>query len=57
MVIFTLRNEKGEYISMSGGLTTDWLQASKFGEQSIETRLKYTSEDFKLVKFKVEEVR
>lgn len=55
MYIYCLRNEKGEYISMSGLLTKDWLQASKFGEESIESRLKYVNDDFKLVKFKVEE--
>lgn len=56
MIIYSLRNDKGQYISMNGTLTTEWLEASKFSEESIEIRLKYTSEDFKLVKFEVKEI-
>lgn len=56
MEIYCLRNDKGQYISMSGLLTTDWLEASKFREESIERRMKYVNENFKLVKFEVKEV-
>lgn len=56
MIVYSLRNDKGQYISMSGLLTTEWIEASKFSEESIERRLKYTSEDFKLVKFEVKEI-
>lgn len=56
MEIYCLRNDKGQYISMSGLLTTNWLEASKFGKESIEKRLKFVNDDFKLAKFEVKEV-
>ena len=56
MLIYALKNDKGEYISMSGGKTTNWLEASKFDESQMESRLKYTNPEFKLVTFEVKEV-
>lgn len=54
--VYCLRNNNGEYISMSGDLTKDWLKASKFSDLEIERRLKYVDEKFKLVKFEVTEI-
>lgn len=56
MIICALRNDKGEYVSMSGDKTTKWLEASKFDESQVESRLKYTNPEFKLVTFEVKEV-
>jgi len=56
MNICTLRNDKGEYVSMSGGKTTDWFQASKFPEEDAEKRLKYIDDEFKLVRFDIWEI-
>lgn len=56
MEVYCLRNDKGEYVSMAGTLTAHWLEASKFGEESIERRINYINDGFKLVKFEVKEV-
>lgn len=57
MIICTLRNAEGEYVSMSGGKTTDWFQASKFPEENAKKRLRYTDEEFELVRFDMWEIQ
>lgn len=56
MFVYALKNSNGQFLSMSGGLTKDWFQASKFPESEIEKRMKYVDGDFKLVTYTVEEV-
>lgn len=56
MIIHAMRNEKGEYVSMSGGKTTNWLEASKFDDSQLERRLTYTNPEFQLVSFEVIEI-
>lgn len=56
MRIYALRNDEGEYVSMSGDKTTKWLEASKFDESQVESRLKYINPEFKLVAFEVNEI-
>lgn len=51
MIICTLRNDKGEYVSMSGDKTTDWFQASKFPEEDAKKRLRYVDKEFEIVRF------
>lgn len=55
MKVYCLRNDKGEYISMSGTKTPNWLEASKFGYKDVERRVKYSDPGFKLVTFEVKE--
>lgn len=57
MIVCTLRNGKGEYISMSGGKTTDWFQASKFPESDVQRRLEYINDEFKLIRFNLREIQ
>ena len=57
MIVHAMRNEKGEYVSMSGDKTTDWLKASKFDDSQLEHRLKYTNPQFQLVSFEVIEIK
>lgn len=56
MIICTLRNDKGEYVSMRGGKTTDWFQASKFPEEDAKQRLRYADEEFDLIRFDMWEI-
>lgn len=57
MEVYALRNKSGEYISMDAcSVTKSWLKASKFDESQIEERIRYIDSQFKLIKFKIEEV-
>lgn len=56
MKVYALRNKEGQFVSMSGGLTTDWFKASKFPESDIEKRMKYVDDTFELVIYEVQEV-
>lgn len=55
MKVFALRNDEGYYVSMSGGQTKNWFEASKFPEEDVEKRMKYADEEFKLISFVVQE--
>ena len=53
IIAYTLVNDEGNFISMTGGETDDWFKASKFDEEGIESRKVYLKCGFKLKKFKV----
>lgn len=56
MRVYALMNDENKFLSMSGGLTHDWFEASKFPVEQIERRLKFYGEDFFLMEYSVEEV-
>lgn len=57
MKVYTIRNEKGEYLSMSMDLTKNWFEASKFPESEVEQRKLYLNDGFKIVEFELVETQ
>ena len=54
MKVCVLQNKEGLFLSMSGTLTSDWFLASKFPESEREKRIKYASDEFTVVTYRIE---
>lgn len=55
MIAYVLKNEEGNYLSMSGGSTNNWFEASKFDEHGIKSREMYLKCGYSLYSFEVQE--
>lgn len=56
MIGYMFKDEEGKYLSMHGGVTDDWFEASKFDEEGIKSRSIYLKCGYKLISFKVEKM-
>lgn len=55
MIGYCLKNDEGKYLSMSGGRTTNWFEASKFDWSGIESRKMYLECGYTLFEFNITE--
>lgn len=55
MIGYCLKNDDGEYLSISGGTTTNWFEASKFDKSGIKSRKMYLECGYKLFEFDIQE--
>lgn len=55
MIGYCMRNDEGEYLSMNGGSTASWFEASKFDRSGIESRKMYLECGYKVFKFDIQE--
>jgi len=52
-----MKNEEGEYLSMGGGSTDNWFEASKFDKEGIKSREMYLKCGYELYNFEVKEYK
>lgn len=55
MIGYCLKNDEGKYLSMSGGTTDNWFEASKFDRSGIEARKMYLECGYTLFEFNITE--
>lgn len=55
MIGYVLKDSEGNYVSMTGGATTDWFKASKFDYEGIKSREMYLKCGYELYSFEVRE--